>query len=391
MSSVANLWIEGLRSLYCLLGSLRLTVVSLALAAVLVFIGTLAQVEAGIYAAQAKYFRSLLVLWTVPGTALQIPILPGGYLVGAVLAVNLLCAHFQRFGWRREKAGLFLIHFGLILLLLGQLATDLLARSGSMRLSEGETKSYAEDGTECELAVINTSAADSDEVVAIPESLLGRRQEIRHERLPFAIRVHSYWPNSTNVPAETARGSSPATRGLGQTLQFAPAARETRSDRRNVPTAAIEPVDREGQSLGVWTVSLWLESPQGFTCQGETFEVVLRPTRHYVPFALQLIEFSHDKYPGTEIPKNFSSDVRVLNPGTGESREVRISMNNPLRYGGETFYQSGFDARDPRVTILQVVRNPGWLTPYFSCGLVGVGLAWQFLVHLGRFVKGRNL
>ncbi|MHB1308837.1 MAG: cytochrome c biogenesis protein ResB, partial [Limisphaerales bacterium] len=60
--------------------SLRLTVVCLTFATVLVFIGTIAQVEMGIYAAQAKYFRSVFVFWDVPGTSLRIPVYPGGYL-----------------------------------------------------------------------------------------------------------------------------------------------------------------------------------------------------------------------------------------------------------------------------------------------------------------------
>jgi hypothetical protein len=80
----------------------------------------------------------------------------------------------------------------------------------------------------------------------------------------------------------------------------------------------------------------------------------------------------------------------VTNNLTGESRNVRIYMNNPLRYGGETLYQSGYDERDPRVTILQVVRNPTWLTPYLSCTLVGLGLTLQFLTHLLGFVKRKN-
>jgi len=118
--------------------------------------------------------------------------------------------------------------------------------------------------------------------------------------------------------------------------------------------------------------------------------LALRPVRYYRPVSLELMKFSHDKYMGTEIPKNFSSRVRLRQPETGENREVLIYMNNPLRYGGETFYQSGYDERDPRVTILQVVRNPSWLTPYFSCTLVGVGLGVQFLTHLVGFVKRKR-
>ena len=41
--------------------SLKLTVALLAFAIVLVFVGTLAQVDEGLYAAQAHYFRTIFV------------------------------------------------------------------------------------------------------------------------------------------------------------------------------------------------------------------------------------------------------------------------------------------------------------------------------------------
>jgi hypothetical protein len=64
-------------------------------------------------------------------------------------------------------------------------------------------------------------------------------------------------------------------------------------------------------------------------------------------------------------------------------------MNNPLRYGGETYYQASFDP-DNEGTILQVVRNPGWLTPYFACVLVAAGLVVQFSMHLFGFAASRR-
>jgi cytochrome c biogenesis protein ResB len=166
----------------------------------------------------------------------------------------------------------------------------------------------------------------------------------------------------------------------------------------------------DGQtSLGLWWVSNWLveealvgmvrqqagasirpllnTTPQSFRFKDRTYQLALRPVRHYKPFSLQLLKFSHDKYPGTELPKNFSSRVRLLRPEAGEDREVLIYMNNPLRYAGQTFYQSGYDENDPRVTVLQVVRNPGWLTPYLGCLLVAAGMTFQFLLHLMGYLK----
>jgi hypothetical protein len=101
------------------------------------------------------------------------------------------------------------------------------------------------------------------------------------------------------------------------------------------------------------------------------------------------VDFRHDVYPGTEIPKNFSSRVRLMRPATGEDREVLIYMNNPLRYAGETYYQASFDT-DNEGTILQVVKNPSWLAPYAACVLVSAGLVIQFMTHMLGFVRKRR-
>src|SRR5690348_11296063 len=122
--------------------SLRLTVFCLACALVLVFAGTLAQVHLGLYVTQERYFHSLFVLWTPPGTSLKIPVWPGGYLLGGLLLVNLLAAHIKRFTFSRKKFGLFIIHGGLILLFVGQFLTETFQVESFMRLEEGETKNY---------------------------------------------------------------------------------------------------------------------------------------------------------------------------------------------------------------------------------------------------------
>ena len=68
-------------------------------------------------------------------------------------------------------------------------------------------------------------------------------------------------------------------------------------------------------------------------------------------------------------------------------------MNNPLRYAGLTFYQYQMgrdEKREVGTSTLQVVRNPGWLTPYFGCLVVGLGMTWQFMYHLSGFMRKRN-
>src|SRR5437867_3478688 len=101
--------------------SLKLTVACLVIGILLVFAGTLAQVDLGLYKAQNEFFRSFFVYWGPKGASWKIPVFPGGYLVGGFLLINLVSAHFLRFSWTRNKAGIWLVHVAMILLLLRQL------------------------------------------------------------------------------------------------------------------------------------------------------------------------------------------------------------------------------------------------------------------------------
>jgi hypothetical protein len=371
--------------------SLRLTVVCLGIALVLVFVGTLAQVEQGLYQAQDRFFRSLLIYWSPAGSDWKIPVFPGGYLIGGVLLVNLLAAHAKRFKFTKSKIGILITHAGIILLLVGQFATDLFQTESHMRLTEGQPLNYSENGRNTELAVVDTSSPDFDEVIAIPGRRLAGTKEVRHEKLPFTIRVHRYLPNSSLARRAPMVDTNPppATQGFGPHITLTPLPLTTKMNERNITSAVLEVIGEAG-SLGTWVVSDALDDAQPITIGGKTFQIALRLTRYYKPFYLELQKFTHEVYKGTGIPKNFASRVRLKRPDTGEDREALIYMNNPLRYGGETYYQSGFDERDSQVTILQVVRNPGWLTPYFSCALVSVGLVVQFLWHLLGFARKRK-
>ena len=369
--------------------SLRLTVVCLALALVLVFWGTLAQVDLGLYKAQNEYFRSFFIFWGPKGASWRIPVFPGGYLIGGVLLINLLATQIRRSVFTASKIGLWMVHVGLILLLLGQLLTDLLSRESTLHLREGEARNYSETEREAELAVIDATDPNTDKVVAISQGVLATRKSLRPGDLPFTIGVKQFFANSHVEDRATDVAQPPAaTEGAGRRATVRELPHVTEMDQRDVPSAVVELETPQG-SLGTWLVSEFIDEPQSFTWNNRTYALAMRPLRHYKPYSIQLLNFRHDVYPGTDIPKNFSSRILLQRPETGEKREVLIYMNNPLRYAGETYYQSGFDP-DNHGTILQVVHNPSWLTPYFSCVLVGLGLLVQFATHLLGFTFNRR-
>jgi hypothetical protein len=492
--------------------SLRLTVVLLTLGLLLVFFGTVAQVHEGLWNAQERWFRSILVTrapedpWWFP------PVFPGGYTIGVLLLLNLIAAHIKRFQWSSKKIGINLTHFGIILLLVGQLVTDLFSRESHLSFKEGETKNYSEAHRANELIFATDAGNGQDKVVSMPESLIRQKGDINDSQLPFTVRVKEYgvngevfskaeveeasgrlttavatvqsqygsadmivpqaeralesagrvqvWRTALGVVGETdtndvvaaakrvaadpnregklrdelkarfqaemlqgfsQRGgamkvaaeqfakkgtASPvpeiapaSTQGAGLTYSVIPLPEAKDMDRRNLPYAIIEVVPKNGQSLGTWLVSPFL-GDQEIKVGDTTYRTAFRFERYYHPFSVTLLKTTHEVYRGTitaanpqGIPKNFQSRVRINNPQTGEAREVDIYMNNPLRYAGLTFYQYQMgrdEKREIGTSTLQVVRNPGWLTPYFGCLVVGLGMTWQFMYHLIGFMKKRN-
>jgi len=383
--------------LFDFVSSLKLTIICLVASIVLVFAGTLAQVNFGIHEVQQRYFQSLFVWWPAVSQGLRIPVFPGGHLLGGVLLVNLITAHVRRFRWTWRKFGIQLTHAGLIVMLAGGLFTDLFAVESFMRLTPGETKNYSEDSRNMELAVIDESDKELDQVTAIPDGLLRRGGTIEHGSLPFRIIVRHFYQNSQLQPLEKAgpKAGPAATEGVGSRLAVSEIPRATAENDRDLECAVIEiapiPTGSEvtAESLGTWLVSDQLGAPQTFQYAGKTWRVEMRAARYYKPYSLTLRKFTHERIAGTEIPKNFASRVALIDPDRKEDRDVLIYMNHPLRYRGETFYQSGFE-KDDTATILQVVHNPSFVAPYIACIIVGAGLLFQFLYHFAEFSRKRN-
>ena len=410
--------------LWKILTSLRLTVTLLACGIVLVFIGTVAQADEGLYVAQARYFKHWYVYGiTMFGKHLPVP-LPGGYLIGSLLVLNLVLTYIKRFKFTTRTIGIHLTHIGIILLLVGQLVTDLFSRESQMRFAEGESRSFSDNPMEYELVFLTDTDAQNQRVVTIPEARLVRGGEVRHAELPFTVQVKSYWKNSEPAFRAPMQQSEPqqASQGLSKSFDFRKSPTTATMDAKNVATALIELTGPNG-SLGTWMVSGWssddvmltalrrgwerqmgpqlatkvfsqFTEPQTVEVGGKKYTLALRPERYYLPYSLTLLKTTHEIYRGTDIPKNFQSRVRIENPRTSENRETDIFMNNPLRYEGLTYYQyqMGRDEIDAArgTSTLQVVLNPGWLTPYAGCVLVACGLVFQFMLHLVGFINKRK-
>lgn len=370
-------------------GSLQLTVTLLTLSILLIFFGTLAQIDMGVWTIVKDYFRSFIVMVdfqiffprnrVVPG---GFPF-PGGALLGSLLMINLIVAHVQRFDLSKNKIGLTIIHFGILLLLAGEGLTGLLAQESNMSIDEGGASNYSEDIRHSELAFVDGSDPKSDLVTAVPESRLRANKLIQDANLPVDIRIDRYFKNSA---------MERSTDGMGFSAKEAPEVSGTQTAEGGIDMpSALVTLFRKGttEEVGSFTTSTWLKTPNEVIADGKSYKMSLRFARSYKPYSLFLKDFRFDRYPGTDIPRNFESTVRIVDPENSVDREAKIWMNHPLRYRGETYYQASYKP-DETGTVLQVVQNPSWLIPYISCVLVTLGLILQFGFSLTRALKRRN-
>ena len=85
---------------------------------------------------------------------------------------------------------------------------------------------------------------------------------------------------------------------------------------------------------------------------------------HNLPFAIFLKDFQLDRYPGSESPSSFASEIEVLDGDY--TFDYRIFMNNVLNYRGYRFFQSSYD-QDEKGTILSVNKDKwGTIITYFG-------------------------
>lgn len=375
------------RSFVNLLASYGLAVVLLFFLALLTFLGTLAQVQMGLYEAQKKYFESFYVVhefWDIP------VLLPGAYLLMALLFVNLLLGAILRApkSWRRP--GMLIAHGGILFMLLGGLITYEFSTRGYMRLYEGERSNQFESYYDWELAVIELDGEGRAREYVIPDDYLtdpgpdGRRT-FHDDGLPFDLLVEGFLQNCRPAPA------SAAAQGIdGFWLQ--PLAPEKEAE-TNAAGAYATAMPKDGGASVSGILFGYARAPWTFEMDGRRWAVDLRKKRWQVPFTIVLDRFIHETHPGTMMASNYESEVTQIENGV--PRKVNIRMNEPLRHEGYTFFQASYGPKNARpgermFSVFEVVRNPADQWPLYACIVITIGLALHFIQRLLAHIKRQN-
>ena len=126
---------------------------------------------------------------------------------------------------------------------------------------------------------------------------------------------------------------------------------------------------------------IWEGEQSSTVTQGKS-EKDARPLA--LPFAIKLDAFELDTYPGTGMPMQYRSRVRVIE-GSSETPGV-IEMNKPLSHGGYSFFQSSYHIEQGRrSTVLSVSHDPGQSIVFVGYFLLVAGMIVVFATRLIQF------
>jgi hypothetical protein len=90
-------------------------------------------------------------------------------------------------------------------------------------------------------------------------------------------------------------------------------------------------------------------------------------------------------------PKRFTSDIEVFTPD-GAGKRGFIEVNHPMRVGGWTIYQYGYDSAAGQLSsysVLELVRDP-WVVPVHA-GFAMIALGAVAMIRNGRKKKAYEL
>ncbi len=312
---------------------------------------------------------------------------------GSVAAVVLLAGCGIVFG---QRAGIVLLHAGVGLMMFGELLVGLVAVEGQMPIEEGQSISYVQDVRTWELALVDPSNAQADQVVIIPKGAvlraLEKQQPIVDERLPFRVEVLKFFENAL-VRERKPDEAAVATKGIGRSAfvqSLPPTSGTDSSGKVDQPAVYLKLTSPDGkEDLGTYLFGMRF-SYDDVVVGDKAYQMALRFKRTYKPYSIELKDFRKDDYLGTNTPRSYESDIVLRDGSRHVERDVKIWMNNPLRFAGETFYQSSF-FQDPENrtegTVLSVVSNTGWMIPYVGCMIVAIGMLAHFGITLTRFLR----
>jgi len=410
------LWLR----IYNFFSGYTLAVILLTILLVLTYLGTMAQVEMGLYDASEKYFESFFLVDNFG----PIPVvLPGVYLVSVLLSLNLLLGAIIRARKSWKRPGMLIAHGGILYILFAGFVAFHYTEEGSMILYENDQADEIYNLTDWSIEVARHDQDGKREAALVIEEKdlkplwkKGARRTFFHPSMPFEFEIYSYARNITNskgqltgLPLEKDRENYTDAGEFIDGIAIVPQP-ESKTREANVPASYIKVKESSGKVLAhsiLVGANPFAPRPLTVEASGETWSIDLTRSRYSLPFGIELIKFTKEDHPGTARAREYASDVYRVDDGEATDK-YHISMNKPMRYAGYTLYQASWgpegakkrevillpDGSEVKIsegdrlyTSLAVSRNPADQWPKYGTYVISFGMVIHFMQKLFAYLR----
>jgi cytochrome c biogenesis protein ResB len=275
-----------------------------------------------------------------------------------------------------ENAGLLIIHVGLILYFVAAFMIFHVSQESNVHLAEGEATNVSTSYQAWELAYW-TDDGNARQVTAVDAKHFKPGNQIPFENKDFTLTVNKFYLNCDAFNDPLVKRDTITLNVSGITyLTQKPVDKEREQNVRG----GIFDLKADHKSYSLILYGAEAQATQ-VPILGKNYYFILRHKRFPLPFTIRLDHFKAEFHPGTDMAKSYESLVTITT-GTLQ-RQVRIYMNNPLRYKDYTVYQASYenDSQGRQYSTLAVVKNFARSMPYIACLLVFFGLALHFLIQ----------
>ncbi|MBA4410591.1 MAG: cytochrome C biogenesis protein [Odoribacter sp.] len=277
----------------------------------------------------------------------------------------------------QKKWAILMFHLSFILIIVGAGVTRYLGFEGSMHIREGES---------------------TNQVVS-EASYIDLKANVNSHEVRSLTKVR-FTPNTNNQYKETLQID-----GKEVTVEneiFVPNASETIiTDPSGMPVPSLVQIPVEAGQVGIDAFTAKITSgneirkvnvfgggiPEAktLTINGINLSLSYGSIVRELPFRIHLRDFQLERYPGSNSPSSYASEITLKDPASSAERPFRIFMNNILKYQGYRFFQSSFD-KDEKGTILSVNQDYwGTLISYLGYFFMTLGMALTLFSRNSRF------
>lgn len=148
---------------------------------------------------------------------------------------------------------------------------------------------------------------------------------------------------------------------------------------------ALVTVGNESGKVTVQGGQGFISKSSDIVLNGVNFKINFGAKAIQLPFAIYLNDFQLERYPGSNSPSSYASEVTILDQSKNLEMPFRIYMNHVLNYRGFRFFQSSYE-RDEGGTILSVNHDAfGTIITYLGYLLMALGMIFTVLNWSSRF------